>query len=194
MPTDVNRLKYFPVTTLVLPLLIGSPCSSILPLSLISYRNTLQRCMLKCPSQKKKHGTPELRPTRLDTYMNLPFMCPRRVTMCKYQFLLCIIDVIVLTLLSNSSLFSFFLTSVDSKGDAIHPHLVHPVGKLKKGVGMGSALRNTRDPNAPKRNMRCVMIFPTVWNSPLLSSNLASLFFFSVLICCIKIACVRRSR
>eukprot|EP00804_Cyclotella_cryptica_P024453 CCRYP_019266-RF/>CCRYP_019266-RF protein AED:0.28 eAED:0.28 QI:595/1/0.8/1/0.44/0.3/10/671/376 len=47
----------------------------------------------------------------------------------------------------------------DAKGDAIHPHLVHPVGKLKKGLGMGSAVRNTRDPNAPKRNMSAYLLY-----------------------------------
>jgi hypothetical protein len=42
----------------------------------------------------------------------------------------------------------------DSKGDAIHGHFAPTVGKARKGGGMGSVVRNMRDPNAPKRNMR----------------------------------------
>jgi len=42
----------------------------------------------------------------------------------------------------------------DVKGDALHGHLIHPVGKARKGVGMAPSTKTMRDPNAPRRNMR----------------------------------------
>jgi hypothetical protein len=41
----------------------------------------------------------------------------------------------------------------DVKGDALNGHLLQPMSKPRKVMGMGAAARTMRDPSAPRRNM-----------------------------------------
>lgn len=47
----------------------------------------------------------------------------------------------------------------DVKGDALHGHLVQQPSRSRKTVGMGSAVRTTRDPSAPRRNMSAYLLY-----------------------------------